>query len=153
VILLANARPSTRDLDILAQIISKARELDRAPEEVASEIKEKVPELSSLSSYFPKTRMEFIAYLTMLVALLGVFAQFAAPFLSNQQGLNKEQVEEVVNRAVKKATGGEAASKKAASKKAVPRNRKKTGRNELCPCGSGKKYKKCCLDAPGAGGR
>ena len=21
----------------------------------------------------------------------------------------------------------------------------KTGRNELCPCGSGKKYKKCCL--------
>lgn len=22
---------------------------------------------------------------------------------------------------------------------------KKIGRNELCPCGSGKKYKKCCL--------
>ncbi len=22
----------------------------------------------------------------------------------------------------------------------------KIGRNELCPCGSGKKYKKCCLD-------
>lgn len=21
----------------------------------------------------------------------------------------------------------------------------KLGRNELCPCGSGKKYKKCCL--------
>ncbi|MGO7092162.1 YecA family protein [Rhizobium leguminosarum] len=28
----------------------------------------------------------------------------------------------------------------------------KTGRNELCPCGSGKKFKKCCLNAtkPGA---
>ena len=25
----------------------------------------------------------------------------------------------------------------------------KTGRNELCPCGSGKKYKKCHLDTPG----
>jgi len=23
----------------------------------------------------------------------------------------------------------------------------KIGRNELCPCGSGKKYKKCCLYA------
>lgn len=23
---------------------------------------------------------------------------------------------------------------------------KKPGRNELCPCGSGKKYKKCCLN-------
>ena len=25
---------------------------------------------------------------------------------------------------------------------------KKTGRNELCPCGSGRKYKKCCINAP-----
>lgn len=25
----------------------------------------------------------------------------------------------------------------------------KTGRNDPCPCGSGKKYKKCCLDKPG----
>jgi len=25
---------------------------------------------------------------------------------------------------------------------------KKTGRNAHCPCGSGKKYKKCCLNAP-----
>ena len=24
------------------------------------------------------------------------------------------------------------------------REEKKVGRNELCPCGSGKKYKKCC---------
>lgn len=24
--------------------------------------------------------------------------------------------------------------------------KKKIGRNEMCPCGSGKKYKKCCLD-------
>ena len=24
----------------------------------------------------------------------------------------------------------------------------KIGRNDPCPCGSGKKYKKCCLDRP-----
>jgi hypothetical protein len=29
----------------------------------------------------------------------------------------------------------------------------KTGRNEPCPCGSGKKYKKCCLDEDQAGRR
>jgi HEAT repeat protein len=28
---------------------------------------------------------------------------------------------------------------------AVPRARAKVGRNDPCPCGSGKKYKKCCL--------
>lgn len=26
----------------------------------------------------------------------------------------------------------------------------KVGRNEPCPCGSGRKYKKCCLGRPGA---
>jgi hypothetical protein len=28
----------------------------------------------------------------------------------------------------------------------------KTGRNELCPCGSGRKYKRCCLRQQTAGG-
>ena len=27
------------------------------------------------------------------------------------------------------------------------REYKKIGRNDLCPCGSGKKYKNCCLDS------
>ena len=29
---------------------------------------------------------------------------------------------------------------------------KKIGRNEPCPCGSGKKYKKCCLNKSAVGG-
>ena len=32
------------------------------------------------------------------------------------------------------------------SKKAEPVRGKKIGRNEPCPCGSGKKYKKCCWE-------
>ena len=28
--------------------------------------------------------------------------------------------------------------------KNTPKRVKKIGRNELCPCGSGKKYKQCC---------
>jgi uncharacterized protein YchJ len=31
-------------------------------------------------------------------------------------------------------------------KYAIKRNAVKIGRNDPCPCGSGKKYKKCCLD-------
>jgi preprotein translocase subunit SecA len=27
---------------------------------------------------------------------------------------------------------------------AAPRTADKVGRNDVCPCGSGKKYKKCC---------
>jgi len=31
-----------------------------------------------------------------------------------------------------------------AKRKPVKRSEKKVGRNAPCPCGSGKKYKKCC---------
>jgi preprotein translocase subunit SecA len=33
---------------------------------------------------------------------------------------------------------------KQAKKKPVKRVEPKTGRNDPCPCGSGKKFKKCC---------
>ncbi|MDT7778598.1 MAG: preprotein translocase subunit SecA, partial [Acidobacteriota bacterium] len=37
-----------------------------------------------------------------------------------------------------------AAGEEAARTKTVTRDQPKVGRNEPCPCGSGKKYKKCC---------
>ncbi len=41
-------------------------------------------------------------------------------------------------------------SKEAVQKEAVEpvRSGPKIGRNDPCSCGSGKKYKKCCLDSP-----
>jgi uncharacterized protein YecA (UPF0149 family) len=39
----------------------------------------------------------------------------------------------------------ESESKDKATVKAPPLRPDKVGRNELCACGSGKKYKKCCL--------
>jgi preprotein translocase subunit SecA len=40
--------------------------------------------------------------------------------------------------------GATAAGEEAAKTKTVTRDQPKVGRNEPCPCGSGKKYKKCC---------
>jgi preprotein translocase subunit SecA len=42
------------------------------------------------------------------------------------------------------AAGGEAERRTAAAVKTAVRTVPKVGRNEPCPCGSGKKYKKCC---------
>ena len=39
---------------------------------------------------------------------------------------------------------GTASSPVAEKLKPMPASSRKTGRNEPCPCGSGKKYKKCC---------
>ena len=40
--------------------------------------------------------------------------------------------------------GGAGAAAKAAKVKTIVREAPKVGRNDPCPCGSGKKYKKCC---------
>jgi hypothetical protein len=45
------------------------------------------------------------------------------------------------------ANGSPAVHNPAQSPRTVP---PKTGRNELCPCGSGMKYKRCCMDKPSA---
>jgi preprotein translocase subunit SecA len=52
--------------------------------------------------------------------------------------------QEVKREKVAKETGTGAASK-AEVKKAPVRKEKKAGPNDPCPCGSGKKYKKCCM--------
>ncbi len=56
--------------------------------------------------------------------------------------LRKE--EEVKREAVVKETGTSAGTDGTTPKKAPQRVAKKVGPNDPCPCGSGKKYKKCC---------
>ena len=44
----------------------------------------------------------------------------------------------------KQVEKGEAVEDSTKTKKRTPKKTKKVGRNEPCPCGSGKKYKQCC---------
>ena len=44
----------------------------------------------------------------------------------------------------KEVVKGEAVTDQNKVKKAAPKRVQKIGRNDLCPCGSGKKYKQCC---------
>ena len=53
--------------------------------------------------------------------------------------------QEVRREKVAKETGTAAASKSTVKKQPVRNAEKKTGPNDPCPCGSGKKYKKCCM--------
>ena len=53
--------------------------------------------------------------------------------------------QEVKREKVAKETGTAAASKTSVKKQPVRTAAKKVGPNDPCPCGSGKKYKKCCM--------
>ena len=53
--------------------------------------------------------------------------------------------QEVKREKVAKETDTAAASKSEVKRQTVRRAAKKVGPNDPCPCGSGKKYKKCCM--------
>ncbi len=56
--------------------------------------------------------------------------------------LVKSEIRQNVER--KQVIKGEAVNDNNKTKKATPKRVNKIGRNDLCPCGSGKKYKNCC---------
>ncbi|HYN85546.1 MAG TPA: preprotein translocase subunit SecA [Pyrinomonadaceae bacterium] len=73
--------------------------------------------------------------------------------LFNLQVVAEQQPEQMQQRRQRRPTrmtftgpnqGATAAGEEAARTKTVTRDQPKVGRNDPCPCGSGKKYKKCC---------
>jgi preprotein translocase subunit SecA len=73
--------------------------------------------------------------------------------LFNLQVVSEQQPEQLQQRRQRRPTsmtftgpnqGATAAGEEAARTRTVTRDQPKVGRNEQCPCGSGKKYKKCC---------
>ena len=60
--------------------------------------------------------------------------------------------QEVKREKVAKETGTAAATKSEVKKQPIRNASKKVGPNDPCPCGSGKKYKKCCMQKDKAAG-
>ncbi|MDQ0415911.1 preprotein translocase subunit SecA [Croceifilum oryzae] len=63
--------------------------------------------------------------------------------IEEDEVIEVEPNEIVVN--AQAVSGDDTERSKEAKKKRPVRNMEKTGRNDLCPCGSGKKYKQCCM--------
>ncbi|MBN1769767.1 MAG: preprotein translocase subunit SecA [Deltaproteobacteria bacterium] len=86
----------------------------------------------------------------MFVATMGATQTNVLKKLFRVQVQRKEDVDKMVPRARRKVVegrGGEARQTGAAqqARGANLRTGPKVGRNDPCPCGSGKKYKKCCM--------
>lgn len=66
--------------------------------------------------------------------------EFRALYSANGEFCNHHEV----SRFVKESDGWKFADGELVGEKPVVREEPKVGRNDPCPCGSGKKYKKCC---------
>lgn len=134
------------ELERLAAILREARERGASWEQINKRIQDEVSELSSIKDILPKSRSELYAFIAIIIAIisliLGQLKSNAPSKIEINQVFNTIYQQQSISELIRPQTSN------FAGKQLRPHQtkKKKVGRNELCPCGSGKKYKKCCLN-------
>jgi len=129
--LLQGPERTVSELERLAQILSEARKRNASAEELRETIQQETPNLSGLSSLLPRTRTDLYAFLAVVIAAIQLILTTA-----HTQGINIQNVDVDINQVIGVTVEQQTQQPQLEQ---VP----KVGRNERCPCGSGKKYKKC----------
>jgi hypothetical protein len=128
---------SIKELKRLAEILKAARADPHKAADLEQKIQTEVPAFAQLlDKWKPKTAGDRYALIGILLAAVGLVIAMR----ESSKPTTTVTVHQVIANTYVQAP---AAAPKAHSKK--------VGRNEPCPCGSGKKYKRCCgnlADAP-----
>jgi len=117
------------ELTRFAEILREAKEKSETREQVVSRIEKEIPSLSGLINLLPENKSELYGFLAVVLAAVQLFTQTPSP-----QNTTTINVTQVIQQVISKPAGA----------KSAPVKSKKVGRNDLCPCGSGIKYKRCC---------
>jgi hypothetical protein len=134
--ILANSRRSSSELIRIAERLRSAKQRNATPDEISATLKEELPELSSVADTIPKTRAELYAFITVILTIIGMI-------VTSLSGKESPKIE--VHQVITNITESPDANNNRKVSTPLPATRgKKVGRNEPCPCGSGRKYKKCC---------
>ncbi len=135
--LIISSATKPQQLKALEAIFLAAKKNKLSLDQINGRVQEKVPELQSISDWVPKTRMELYTFIGIVLALITYISTTTFNFKDSNNSVSEDKVKELIDRAVKEQIKVQKPEPKV--------NMKKIGRNEPCPCGSGKKYKKCCL--------
>jgi hypothetical protein len=121
------------EFTFLTQIIRNAKAKKQSSEEVAAQIRKDLPGLTELANLLPKNRGELYGFLAVVLAVITLLTQSCQSTPNISIGVSQVVEQTILN--------ASAAKQKLPI---PPQLKKKVGRNGPCPCGSGKKFKKCC---------
>jgi preprotein translocase subunit SecA len=142
--ILAGPARSIERIQRIQQTLREVQQKQQSREEIQSTIASTAPELSSITSALPTTRVELYAFIGVLLALLTLLVTTYATL--RPSGPTQAEIDSMVSKAIEKS---EATTTSPEAKPQKKRTAPKVGRNEPCSCGSGKKFKRCCLAAAG----
>lgn len=136
--LLAGPKLSVERLRAVEEILRRARQQNLNKTQVIDEIKRASPDAAAALQTVPDQN-NWLQWLAIVIALVSLVIQIHSTyFKEDDKALEKKFMEHLLKE-----------SEQTPSVKKQPTIRNpKVGRNDSCPCGSGKKYKKCCLLQP-----
>ena len=132
---------SEAQVNRLVAILEDARKGTLEPDQAADKIRSDVPELQTLADVLPKTRKELYTFLAVLIGILTLLFNALKPS-QKASGVSEERVQQIVHESMEELYESAQPTPPVASKEHS--SRPSVGRNAPCPCGSGRKYKKCC---------
>ncbi len=133
---LVSSKQTVADLSKLNDIFIKAKQKYTPKEEVEKQIDQQLPAFSSVKQYLPQNPADLAAYLTLFITFLGLLIN------QNQNTSTRIENSYITNYNININQVIEQSQNSSLSQPYI--TPKKIGRNEICTCGSGKKYKKCC---------
>ena len=135
--LLISSATKPHQLKKLHEIFVAAQKQNLSREEIQETVTNELPELQSLRDWLPTTRNELYTFIGIILALITLITTTALGFAQLNKSVSEQDIQQLVDKAIQKQV--------APKKPQRAEKKEKAGRNEACPCGSGKKYKKCCL--------
>lgn len=137
--LLSGPSVTVSRLQRLAAILKEAQQSGASADEIKRQVKEDLPELSRISDLLPRTRMELYAFIALLLTAVGLVIQSG-----KNSGDTNISIDQVINNCVVENVETSPIAPPQPSTASVPvKSRAIAGRNQPCPCGSGRKYKHC----------
>ncbi|CAJ1838528.1 MULTISPECIES: SEC-C metal-binding domain-containing protein [Aeromonas] len=139
-------RKTLEQLGRYVRVINEVRDKKLTREEFKEKIENDVPELACISDILPKTRNELYAFLGLLLTALAIIISLMK---DDETVVIEPQI--ILEQTINNYNFGTQSSIPSIAKPSRGyldnrSSKQKVGRNEPCPCGSGIKYKKCCLN-------
>ena len=130
---LSGPERSLIELRKLASILERAKNNNFDSKSIGREVDKEIPELSSIKDLLPTNRAELYGFITILLTIISLIMS-----QTQSSSSSKIEINTVINNVYYQTSEAQSS---------IPeiKAEKKIGRNELCTCGSGKKFKKCCL--------
>jgi SEC-C motif-containing protein len=146
ILLLSDRTRTKSELQKLADILTDARKKQATTQELSEKIQKELPELSSLKDILPKTRTELYAFIAIILTIITILVTSWSR--DHEPKIEINQVVNVLyeNQDSVKQPSDSLKNDIKIENEAKTKKQGKIGRNQPCPCGSGKKYKKCCLN-------